>query len=63
VSPTTMPTSSTPPVDRVQVDRAVPLTGHPSRPLTSTELATARRMLTDLGCIPAEVTWRLGGAR
>lgn len=43
-----------------EVERAVSLTGHPTRPLTKAEHAAAIAILRGQGCVPSEITMRLG---
>lgn len=43
-----------------EVERAVSLTGHPTRPLTNAELAEAVSILQAQGCVWSEIQMRLG---
>lgn len=43
-----------------EVERAVSLTGHPTRPLTKTERAEVEAILSAQGCVPSEIQMRLG---
>jgi hypothetical protein len=43
-----------------QVERAISLTGRPTRPLTKAERAEAEAILSAQGCVPSEIQMRLG---
>lgn len=43
-----------------EVQRAISLNGHPTRPLTKTERAEAEAILSAQGCVPSEIQMRLG---
>ena len=49
-----------PDIDPRQVEHAVSLNGHPTRPLTNTELTQAIARLRAEGCVWAEIQMRLG---
>lgn len=49
-----------PAIDMKQVERAISLDSHPTRPLTPAEHALAEEILRKQGCCNAEVKWRLG---